>query len=116
MKAEPLPRLTEFTVESNRIEGIGGPPKMEPSYAFLSLAEPGLEDLCEFVRGEVGAARKRHCGRAMQRTSLKSRRMTTGPPRSARTRGPDSAAAVSEAKEASAGWTDVQSVVAADGV
>ncbi|MCZ6653242.1 MAG: hypothetical protein O7D91_09475 [Planctomycetota bacterium] len=55
MKTIAIPRLPEFIAESNRIEGITGPPKMEPSYAFLSLDEPSLEDLCEFVRGEAGA-------------------------------------------------------------
>ncbi|MCH8854373.1 MAG: Fic family protein [Planctomycetes bacterium] len=55
MKAETISGLAEFIVESNRIEGISGAPKMEPSYAFLTLDEPSLEDLCEFVRGEAGA-------------------------------------------------------------
>ena len=47
--------IDHFIAESNRIEGISGAPKMEPSYAFLSLDEPCLDDLCEFVRGEAGA-------------------------------------------------------------
>ena len=55
MKTIAIPSLPDFIAESNRIEGISGAPKMEPSYAFLSLDEPGVEDLCEFVRGEAGA-------------------------------------------------------------
>lgn len=55
MTAETIPGLTEFIAESNRIEGISGAPNTEPSYAFLSLDEPSLEDLCTFVRGEAGA-------------------------------------------------------------
>ncbi len=47
--------LQAFVVESNRIEGIYGTPKLEPSQAFLSLSEPELEDLCGFVRDEAGA-------------------------------------------------------------
>ena len=55
MKAEALSRLPEFVAESNRIEGIDGPPNLEPSHAFLSLSEPTLEALCEFVDDEAGA-------------------------------------------------------------
>ena len=55
MKAETISGLTEFVTESNRIEGIGGAPNVEPSQAFLSLPEPGLDDLCRFVRDEAGA-------------------------------------------------------------
>ena len=49
MKAETMPGLVEFVAESTRIEGIGGPPMLEPSYAFIILSGRGLEDLCEFV-------------------------------------------------------------------
>ena len=55
MKAETISGLAEFIAEWKRFEGISGAPKMEPSYAFLTLDEPSLEDLCEFVRGEAGA-------------------------------------------------------------
>ena len=55
MKAETLSRLAEFVAESNRIEGIGGTPDLEPSRVFLSLSEPTVEDLCEFVDDEAGA-------------------------------------------------------------
>lgn len=55
MKAEIMPGLAEFVAESNRIEGIGGAPNVEPSRAFLSLSEPSLDDLCGFVRDEAGA-------------------------------------------------------------
>ena len=55
MTTKAIPLLAEFVAESNRIEGIRGPANIEPSYAFLSLDEPSLEDLCEFVRGEAGA-------------------------------------------------------------
>lgn len=47
--------LRRFVAESNRIEGITGPSKLEPSQAFLSLSEPGLEDLCGFVLDEADA-------------------------------------------------------------
>ncbi len=40
MRAETIPGLAEFVAESNRIEGITGPPKIEPSSAFISLDEP----------------------------------------------------------------------------
>ena len=55
MTAETMPGLTEFIIESNRIEGITGTPTIEPSATFLTLDEPSLDDLCEFVRGEAGA-------------------------------------------------------------
>ena len=55
MKTIAIPSLPDFIAESNRIEGISGAPKMEPSYAFLSLDEPSVEDLCTFGRGEAGA-------------------------------------------------------------
>ena len=62
MKAENIPGLSEFIIESNRIEGITGLPKMEPSAAFISLDEPTVEDLCEFVRSEAGAELRTRVG------------------------------------------------------